>query len=1045
MKKIIRNESIDEGKKNFDSLFENAPDAMLIADIETGYILHANKTACNLFLLPLDKLIGMHQSQLHPASNNKITEETFHQHIEQTTQNETTTLIENFIVKSDGSKVQVEILASRIEYNGKQCIIGTFRDISERKKLEQFKKQQEQLNTVILQNAMDGFWIVDLLGRFKEVNKAYCDIIGYTRDELLSMSVKDVEVIDSTIEIKKRIERLKEKGNERFISKHICKNGNIIDVDVSIHYLIHEQLLFVFIQDITERKQSELLIKEAEVKYRTVADFTYDWEIWISPNLEFIYCSPSCKRITGYDANEFYSDHSLFRRLIHKDYRRNWDEHLKINQLKQCDETLEFIIIDKNGKEKWIEHLCTPVFDKSGVFIGRRGSNREITERKLTEESLRESDVRFQKLIEQAGDGFELINENGQYVDVNETSCKQLGYTKEELLSLTIADIDPSVTIEKYKEQFNSLINSQPITFESHHKRKDGICFPVEISASVIKLKKGYKSLALVRDISERKKAEKNMHHYHELMKYIIEHTRSAVAVHDRNFNYIYVSQKYLQDYNVKEKNIIGKHHYEVFPDLPQKWRDVHQLALKGIVSSGEDDPYYRDDGTVEWTRWECRPWYESDENIGGIIVYTEVITERKKAELRLIQSEERFKRIVETAEGLFYRQKIDSGQFEYVSPKVEKILGYKIDEFLSFDIEEQKEKIHPDDFCHIENFVSDLFEADKNNNNHIEREFRFKKKSGEYCWVHGSYALIKDENNLPNMIIGNLIDITEKKNADLELLAHRFHLQELVDERTDEMRTINTQLIEEIELKELAQKQLAESLEKEKELNKLKSRFVSTASHEFRTPLASILSSVELLQRYSNKWDEEKKDTYIEKVKTSVEYLTKLMDDVITVNRSDAGKSIFAPSMCNLKKICTNIIEEIELNALGSYTFYFNYIPIEENFYLDTKQIQIILFNLLSNAVKYSPSGGNIQLDVQKSNRDIKIIVKDEGIGIPKDDIPKLFESFFRAQNAYEIRGTGLGLHIVKSSVEMHGGAIEVESQEGSGTTFTVSIPITV
>lgn len=119
-------------------------------------------------------------------------------------------------------------------------------------------------------------------------------------------------------------------------------------------------------------------------------------------------------------------------------------------------------------------------------------------------------------------------------------------------------------------------------------------------------------------------------------MKYVIEHNRSAVAIHDRELHYLYVSKQYLEQFNVREENIIGKHHYDVFSDLPQKWREVHKRALAGEVVNAEDDPYEREDGTVDWTRWECRPWYEADGSIGGIIVYTEVIREKKKTELEL-------------------------------------------------------------------------------------------------------------------------------------------------------------------------------------------------------------------------------------------------------------------------------------------------------------------------------------------------------------------------------------------------------------------------
>jgi PAS domain S-box-containing protein len=156
---------------------------------------------------------------------------------------------------------------------------------------------------------------------------------------------------------------------------------------------------------------------------------------------------------------------------------------------------------------------------------------------------------------------------------------------------------------------------------------------PFYITAKNIPLPESSLMLSTVWDVTDLKLAEEALTHSYNLLRYIVEHMRSAVAVHDRDLNFIYVSQQYLREYKVKDKDIIGKHHYEVFPDLPQKWRDAHQKALAGEVLRAEEDPYFREDGSVEWTRWECRPWYEQDGSVGGIIIYTEVITERKQAQ----------------------------------------------------------------------------------------------------------------------------------------------------------------------------------------------------------------------------------------------------------------------------------------------------------------------------------------------------------------------------------------------------------------------------
>jgi len=180
--------------------------------------------------------------------------------------------------------------------------------------------------------------------------------------------------------------------------------------------------------------------------------------------------------------------------------------------------------------------------------------------------------------------------------------------------------------------------------------------------------------------------AKKALAHSHDLMSYIIEHNRSAVAVHDRDYKYIYVSKQYLSDYNVLEKDIIGKHHYEVFPDLPQKWRDVHTKALAGEVSSAEDDIFERADGSVQWTRWECRPWYEADGSIGGFVIYTEVITKRKLAEIAVRKSEEKYRAIIQATKDGFWT--VDKhGRFIDINSSYSRMSGYSVDELLRMGI----------------------------------------------------------------------------------------------------------------------------------------------------------------------------------------------------------------------------------------------------------------------------------------------------------------------------------------------------------------------
>ena len=275
------------------------------------------------------------------------------------------------------------------------------------------------------------------------------------------------------------------------------------------------------------------------------------------------------------------------------------------------------------------------------------------------------------------------------------------------------------------------------------------------------------------------------------------------------------------------------------------------------------------------------------------------------------------------------------------------------------------------------------------------------------------------------------------------ELEMHRNNLEALVKSRTKELDTANIKLTQEIEKEKKYEIMLQQALQKEKELNELKSKFISTTSHEFRTPLTSVLSSAELILRYRNNWGDEKLNHHLKKIKSSVDYLTKLLDDVLTISRSESGKINFNPIKTNLYQICSEIIEDLKSSISEKHKFKFVYSKKRKEFLLDQKLIRFMLVNLLSNAFKYSPEGGKVELNINIVKSSIIITVTDEGIGIPNDDMPYLFETFHRGKNTIEIPGTGLGLSIVQRAVNMHNGVINVESRENEGTKFIITIPI--
>lgn len=234
------------------------------------------------------------------------------------------------------------------------------------------------------------------------------------------------------------------------------------------------------------------------------------------------------------------------------------------------------------------------------------------------------------------------------------------------------------------------------------------------------------------------------------------------------------------------------------------------------------------------------------------------------------------------------------------------------------------------------------------------------------------------------------------------------------------------------------AEEDIRKALEKEKELGLLKSRFVTMASHEFRTPLATILSSTDILERYSHKLTEEKKLNHLQRIQLTVKHMTGLLNDVLLIGKAEAGKLEFQPKQLDLIQFCHDLVEEIQLTA-NNHIIAFCTQEQSTNAYLDEKLLRHILCNLLSNAIKYSPQGSTVHFDLACKQGEAIFQVRDEGIGIPVADQAQLFNSFHRASNVGTIPGTGLGLAIVKKFVDLHGAEIAVESQVGVGTTFTV------
>jgi signal transduction histidine kinase len=378
-----------------------------------------------------------------------------------------------------------------------------------------------------------------------------------------------------------------------------------------------------------------------------------------------------------------------------------------------------------------------------------------------------------------------------------------------------------------------------------------------------------------------------------------------------------------------------------------------------------------------------------------------------------------------------------------------------------------------------------------------------------EVCDVvaSGAEAIASASTNLPDLI---LMDIKLKGNMDgIEAAAEIYNLLNIPivyltaygDTTTVERAKLTEPfgyLVKPFEEKELhtaieialsrhyAEQRVLQALEKEKELSHLKSLFVANASHEFRTPLATIRSSIDLLSLYCAEFMDSKKSKHFQRIQTAIDQMLQLLDDLLVIGKAETGKLAFNPEPLNLVEFCQNLVEELQINIYMQYglnvdnnslllrpdrsiltnleTSVNQTIPLQNdaqstptvlkricftyqgNFddaRMDGNLLQQILTNLLSNAIKYSPGNEMVNFDLSCETQIVILSIQDRGIGIAREDQEQLFEPFYRAENVGKIKGTGLGLSIVKKCLDLHSGQITVESEVGSGTTFIVKLPL--
>lgn len=384
-------------------------------------------------------------------------------------------------------------------------------------------------------------------------------------------------------------------------------------------------------------------------------------------------------------------------------------------------------------------------------------------------------------------------------------------------------------------------------------------------------------------------------------------------------------------------------------------------------------------------------------------------------------------------------------GRIILSNPKALQMFGYEENEIYSLGIENlipsryQKQHVA---------YRDNYYKSPSPRNMGAGRDLSAARKDGTEFPVEISLSYVKSNSDM--LVVAFIIDISERKKKDDELRQANellrktsFQLSKLNQELEQKVQERTLELAEMIRKLTESKKEVDLALEKEKELNNLKSRFISTASHEFRTPLATIMSSVSLTGKYAESMDKDKMLKHIDRVKNSVNHLTDILNDFLSLDKLEEGVVISNPENIYLNTVINELIDEVKLIAKAGQKFIYTGLQTNDQIFIDRRVLKNVMLNLLSNAIKYSNENTLIDIKAKRDFDNLYLEIKDQGIGIPLVDQPHIFERFYRANNIGNMQGTGLGLNIVRKYVEILKGEISFKSIPEKGTKFTIKLPI--
>jgi PAS domain S-box-containing protein len=989
-------EALRQGEEKYRALFNSAVVGMVVLDAETMKVAMVNQAALNMFgFSSVDEAIVLNPMDfIVPKDRERALEITMKDLFEQGSQQ----AYEFRAVTKDGREIWISTTAARIMHEGRLEALISFTDITERKQAEEALRQSEERYRTILEEMEDAYSEVDLAGNLTFVNNSVCRDLGYSRKELIGMSYKGFTVGEDIESVFRVFNEVYRTGvpNRGFPWKTIRKDGSHGFAETSVSPLRNSKGEIIGFRsvgrDIAERKQAEEALQQSEEKHRALFDssgigmFVMDAE-----TMKIVMCNQAAAKMFGFSSEEeAIGVNSLD--FIHPEHR---DKVLEITTKEMFEQDLrrthEYRVVNKNGREGWASVTGARIMHE-GRLAGLI-SITDITERKQAVEALRQSEERYRTILEEMEDSYFEVDLGGHLTFVNNSVCRNLGYSREELIGMSYKGFTVEEDIESVFRVFNEVYRTGVPNkgFPWKIIRKDGSHGFAETFVSLLRNDKGevIEFRGVGRDITERKHAEEKLRQSEENYRALFDSSVIGTFVLDAETMKVVMG-------NQVAANVFGFSSVEeaigVNPlDLisPEEQERVLELIMKELFEQDTRQTYdiqaVTKDGRRIWISGTGARIMHGGK-LAGLISFTD-ITERKQTEEALRQSEENYRALFDNSVIGTIVLDAETMKVAMVNQAAAKMFGFSsTKEVLGID---PIVFIRPDDRERIFDIaVKALFEQDSRD----VYELGAVTKDGREIWINATGARIMHKGRLGGLIC--FTDITEEKQQRERLMM------------TDRLASLG----------ELA----------------------AGTAHELNNPLTSIVGFSQLLMEREVP-DDIREDLKI--INNEAQRAARVTKNLLTFARKHAP--------VKQRDQINNIIEDVL--KLRTYEHKADGIEVERQLdpnlpkiMVDYFQMQQVFMNIIINAEYFmvkEHNKGTLTITTKKQNNTVMISIADDGPGIPPENLKRIFDPFFTTKEAG--KGTGLGLSICHGIVTEHGGQIYVRSQLGKGATIFVELPI--